>query len=549
MKLIKNTTAEKLRGGFYTPEPIAAFILKWGINGSSDYKILEPSCGDGVFLEQLKENNHKFKSITAIEFDDVEADKANKIKLNNKNVINTDFHLYCNETTQRFDLVVGNPPYIRYQYFHEEQQNEAIKVFNRAKLKYSKLTNAWVSFVVGSSLLLKEKGKIGFVIPAELLQVSYAQQLRKYLAQFYNKINIISFEKLVFPGIQQEVVLLLCDKNGSNSHLIEHLELKDASELSRLDVNKLNSPMKKIDFRSNKWTYYFLDQEEIDFLENIATKRKIPTIGDYSNVEVGITTGANDYFTVPLQVIEDYDLKEYAKPLVGRSVQVNSVIFTEKDWMLNRRNNVKAHLLIFPEKDKINGHKGLNSYIHRGELIGVNKGYKTGIRDDWFVIPSIKLSDALFIRRNNLYPRLILNEANAYTTDTMHRVFIKNETNKNAFIASFYNSLSLAFSEIVGRSYGGGVLELMPSETEKILLPYKIKNAELLVTIDKMMREKKSIDEILKITDIKILKELYNFTEKEILIANNIWKKLSKRRINRKKIQSSLEINFNPNET
>jgi adenine-specific DNA methylase len=155
----------------------------------------------------------------------VEAEKANKIKLNNKNVINTDFHLYCNETAQKFDLVVGNPPYIRYQYFHEEQQNEAIKVFNRAKLKYSKLTNAWVSFVVGSSLLLKEKGKIGFVIPAELLQVSYAQQLREFLAHFYNKINIISFEKLVFPDIQQEVVLLLCEKNGSDSHLIEHLDI------------------------------------------------------------------------------------------------------------------------------------------------------------------------------------------------------------------------------------------------------------------------------------------------------------------------------------
>jgi adenine-specific DNA-methyltransferase len=274
MKLIENATAEKLRGGFYTPEPIASFILKWGINGSSDYEILEPSCGDGVFLEQLKENNHKFKSVTAIEFDEIEAEKAEKIKLKNKSVINTDFHLYCNETTERFDLVVGNPPYIRYQYFDKEQQAEADKIFKKANLKYSKLTNAWVSFVVGSSLLLKEKGKIGFVIPAELLQVSYAKQLREFLAHFYNKINIISFEKLVFPDIQQEVVLLLCERNGSNSHLIEHLELRDASDLETLDVNRLKSPSKKIDFKSNKWTYYFLEQEEIDFLENIAKKEK-----------------------------------------------------------------------------------------------------------------------------------------------------------------------------------------------------------------------------------------------------------------------------------
>jgi len=535
MKLIENASAEKLRGGFYTPEPIASFILRWGINGNSDYDILEPSCGDGVFLEQIKRNNHEFKSVTAVEFDEIEAEKAKKIKLKEKTIINTDFHLYCNKTAERFNLVVGNPPYIRYQYFDKEQQTEADKIFKRAGLKYSKLTNAWVSFVVGASLLLKEKGKIGFVIPAELLQVSYAQQLREFLAHFYNKINIISFEKLVFPDIQQEVVLLLCEKNEENSHLIEHLELRDASELAKLDVNRLKSPTKKIDFKSNKWTYYFLEQEEIDFLENIANEKKIPTIGDYANVEVGITTGANDYFTVPYSTVAFYQLEEFARPMVGRSVQVNSIVFTKKDWLLNQQSEAKANLLVFPSKEKLNGNERAREYLQFGESIGINKGYKTGIRDDWFVIPSIKLSEALFIRRNNLFPRLILNEANAYTTDTMHRVFVKKTTNHTAFIASFYNSLSFALSEIVGRSYGGGVLELMPSETEKILLPYNVDNVELLATMDKMMRGRKSIDDILKITNQKILKDGYAFTDKEIQLADSIWKKLSARRLNRGK--------------
>lgn len=535
MKLIKNASAEKLRGGFYTPEPIASFILKWGINGSIESDILEPSCGDGVFLEQLKENNYKFNSVTAIEFDEVEAKKAIRINLRNTTVINTDFHLYCNQVISRFDLIVGNPPYIRYQYFDREQQDEADKIFKRAGLKYSKLTNAWVSFVVGSSLLLNERGKIGFVIPAELLQVSYAQQLREFLGHFYNKINIISFEKLVFPDIQQEIILLLCEKNGTNLHLIEHLELRDASDLATLDVNRLKSPTKRIDFESKKWTYYFLEQEEIDFLENIASDKGIPTISNYADVEVGITTGANNYFTIPRSTVLLYQLEEFVKPMVGRSVQVNSVIFTKKDWLRNKHANVKANLLVFPSKEKLNGNTGAKSYIEYGESIGINKGYKTSIRDNWFVIPSIKLSDALFIRRNNLYPRLILNEAEAYTTDTMHRVFTKEQTNKNAFVASFYNSLSLAFSEIVGRSYGGGVLELMPSEAEKILFPYRSENEKLLFVIDKMMRQKKSIEEILKITNMEILKKGYGLSDKEINFADNIWRKLSARRLNRSK--------------
>jgi adenine-specific DNA-methyltransferase len=158
MKLIENASPEKLRGGVYTPEPIAEFILRWGINGSTNFDILEPSCGDGVFLKVLKELKSKYKSITAIEFNKIEAKKAEKIDLKNKQIINEDFHAYCNNTSHRFDLIVGNPPYIRYQFFDRKQQVEADDIFIKAGLTYSKLTNAWVSFVVGSSILLKDKG-------------------------------------------------------------------------------------------------------------------------------------------------------------------------------------------------------------------------------------------------------------------------------------------------------------------------------------------------------------------------------------------------------
>ena len=403
-------------------------------------------------------------------------------------------------------------------------------------MTYSKLTNAWVSFVVGSSLLLKDKGgRIGFVLPAEILQVSFAQQLRKFLAHYYNKINIISFEKLVFPDIQQEVVLLLCEKNETKAHNIEHIELHDASELKTLDVARLKSPQKKIDFKSNKWTFYFLEQDEIDFLENIAKLRNIPTLEKFAKVEVGITTGSNDFFTVPLATVEEYDLQDYARPMVGRSVQVNSVIFTEKDWEKNKNSKAKAHLLVFPNGKSLNKNNGALKYISHGESLGIHKGYKTGIRDDWFVVPSLKISDALFIRRNNLYPRLIINKAGAYTTDTMHRVFVRPNTDIKALTASYYNSLSLAFTEVSGRSHGGGVLELMPNEAEKILLPYHLDNASLLPQIDKLIRDKTDIEEVLRITNQVILKEHFGLTQQEINLAHGIWKKLSSRRLNRGK--------------
>ncbi len=535
MKLITEASAEKLRGGFYTPRAIAEFILKWGINGSTDFDILEPSCGDGIFLSLIKTLPNNYKSVTALELDKTEAEKASAINLARCRVINGDFHHYCRTTDDRFDLIIGNPPYIRYQFFDEIQQAAAEEIFTKAGLKYSRLTNAWVSFIIGSSLLLKSRGRIGFVVPAEILQVSFASQLRDFLAHFYNKINIISFEKLVFPNIQQEVVLLLCEKNETSDHKIEHLELPDASKLDTLDVKRLKSPTKTIDFRSNKWTFYFLDQEEIDFLENIATRKKIEPLGVYANVEVGITTGSNDFFTVDLETVERYKLGAYAKPMVGRSVQVNSLIFNAADWKRNRDSNSKAHLLVFPTRRKLDKKNGAVKYISHGEKIGIHKGYKCGIRDDWFVVPSLKISEALFIRRNNLYPKLIVNDAEAYTTDTMHRVFLKRGTELKAFTASYYNSLSFAFAEVSGRSHGGGVLELMPNEAERILLPYNRDNAKLIRPIDKMLRDKKDINEILGYTNQVILKEHFGFSSDEIALAHRIWQKLSKRRLNRGK--------------
>ncbi|MDR3171352.1 MAG: hypothetical protein LBU17_06960 [Treponema sp.] len=125
------------------------------------------------------------------------------------------------------------------------------------------------------------------------------------------------------------------------------------------------------------------------------------------------------------------------------------------------------------------------------------------------------------------------NDANAYTTDTMHRIFIKESINKKAFIASYYNSLSFAFSEIVGRSYGGGVLELMPSETGSIFLPYSASNQTLIDEIDALMRKKTNIDTILKMTNLIVLHEGFGLPMRDIELANSIWKKLCNRRLNR----------------
>ena len=151
MQLFENATEQKLRGGYYTPPQIATFLLQWGMSGLLHADILEPSCGDGVFIEQMQNLNMNFTSFIGVELDSDEAAKASAINLHDTEILNHDFHEFCLSTDKRFDLIIGNPPFIRYQYYDESLQSLAANIFKKAKLKYSKLTNAWVTFIVGST--------------------------------------------------------------------------------------------------------------------------------------------------------------------------------------------------------------------------------------------------------------------------------------------------------------------------------------------------------------------------------------------------------------
>lgn len=533
MVLIDSATPEKLRGGYYTPPMISSFILEWAYNNRFYPRfVLEPSCGDGAFLKQAALLDKQYELFTAIEYNESEAEKAKSLNIPKSKVLCQDFHDFCLSCSDKFDLIIGNPPYIRYQYYDSIQQSKANAIFASAGLRRNKMTNAWVTFVIGSALLLSEHGRMGFVLPTELLMVKYASQLRNFLAKAFNQITIISFKDLIFDNIQQDVLLLLCERNGTTNHKIDHIELSSPTELANIVPSQFKSTSKQIDFRNDKWTYYFLDSTELDFLNDVS-QIGIPSFSSFADIEVGITTGANHYFTVTHATVSDYQLAQYARPMVGRSVQLHGLSFTPEDWQKNNAQGVRSNLLVFDTNTKQTANNLVKSYLLQGELQGIDTGYKTSIRDDWYVIPSVKLSDALFLRRNHYYPKFVLNSAHAYTTDTMHRVYIRKGVNPKALVASYYNSLSFAFTEILGRNFGGGCLELMPSEVAKVPLPYSENNEFIFDQVDKMVRANVSTDQILDFTDEHILVKGLGFSERQVLISRNIWHKLLNRRLKR----------------
>lgn len=91
----------------------------------------------------------------------------------------------------KFDVIIGNPPFIRYQYMEKEIQDTAQSFFNAMGMKFTKHTNLWLPFILASVDFLRPGGHIGMIIPSEILNVLYAQGLRDYLLKECKKILVL----------------------------------------------------------------------------------------------------------------------------------------------------------------------------------------------------------------------------------------------------------------------------------------------------------------------------------------------------------------------
>ena len=542
MRLKKDSSDQKLRGAYYTPLQLANAMVSLVVSKNEKISsVLEPSCGDGVFLDSLSSLDHlnNIPNVTAVE---IEADEAEKVSSNykdssNVHVYNEDFLDYYKRVygKQTFDLILGNPPYIRYQYLTEEQREIQSNILTSHGMKSNKLINAWVAFLVACVQLLSDNGKIAFVIPAEILQVAYAEDLRLFLSNQLSKITLLTFEQLVFPDIEQEILVLIGEKGGEEKG-IRIVELCDLEDFKKLDIN--SNGFQKMNHVKEKWTKYFISAEEMKVIQSVRDDKRFKKFSDLALINVGITTGNNTYFSVDKKTTEKYNLSSVTLPLIGRSSHAHGIYFTNSDWQTNINSNKRAMLICFPNipyKDYPNEHK---QYIQMGEEKKEHKGYKCTIRDRWYIVPSVWVPDAFFLRRNNLYPKFVLNSCNAVSTDTMHRIKFNEGVNAENVLLSYYNSISFAFTEICGRSYGGGVLEILPGEVGNIMLPIvdhiddKLKTF-LLQQIDVIVRNDQDIEKALDLVDQKLLIEVLGIDRDVCVSCRKIWKKMQKRRLGR----------------
>jgi adenine-specific DNA-methyltransferase len=508
--------SRKLSGSFYTPKIIADFLVDY-LSRKLEYKdslsVLEPSAGDGIFVKTIINHetlNNRVKKIVAVEKSKRELNKiAKSVKSDSFLGIHMDFLDFQNNNTDTFSLVIGNPPYIKKSLLTASQIEHCKTIHQNAKLADIRPNNIWTSFLVRCIEFTNENGVLAFILPSELLQVKFAAELRELILREFERVEIFTFNELLFKDCKGQDTLLLVGERKSNNKGLFYCNIGKLTDL----IEDKFTFAQNIKIKESKWTHCHLEPDEIELLEKL--KLKLLTVNDYCSSKAGIVTAANDFFIVSAHTVEEYSLQNYTKPIIQKGAFVNgSVDLTDLDFQALVNKSKPSYLIAIDKSSTIRKNSRILNYLELGVEKEINTRYKTSLRDNWYEIPNIGTApDAFFFKRCNEYPKLVKNSASVLTTDSAYTVIMSNNYNIDNLIFSFYNSLTLAFAELYGRYYGGGVLELTPNEFKKLPVPYINLTTGRFESFVKDFKQKRSIKDICDQNDKEILKTIYPFLD------------------------------------
>jgi adenine-specific DNA methylase len=525
MNFIALESEQKLRGGYYTPEDLTEFLIRW-VAPTEGKRLLEPSCGDGAFFPALKGTG---AIVTAFELAPEEAAKAAARELPDCTVHNRDFLGWALDASGgQFDAIVGNPPFVRYQYLPAAFQANAERVFSRLGCAFTKHTNAWVPFILASMELLRPGGRLAMVVPSEIVHVMHAQSLRTYLGQQCRRIVIVDPQEIWFEGTLQGAVLLMAEKKATPDVHGEGLGIHRVAgrDFLRQDPEVLFNTPRAINGKTvqGKWTRALVPPATLAILEAIEGSDRFCRFDDAAKVDVGIVTGANKFFLVTDEVVRRHGLEKWAHPMFGRSDHCPGVIYDDTQHARNAATGKPTNFLWLND-ETVEDCPKVRAYIASGEHENLHKRYKCRIRKPWYKVPSVYATEVGMLKRSHDTPRLILNRVGAYTTDTAYRIRALRGT-AQGLVYGFFNSLTALSAELEGRHYGGGVLELVPSEIENLLLPAPEGIVPDVERLDRMVRDD-TVADTLEVQSEAVLGALTKAEQMDLLAA---WATLRDRR-------------------
>lgn len=550
--VVDTPAARKARGAYFTPPALANFLARWAVHGNRSARVLDPTCGEGVFLLAAARELRQLGTVEERLDDQVfgvdlhgesleETTRLLEEEGLDANVVASDFFELAPPSELfssfgPFDAVIGNPPFVRYQQHIGRARRLSAQAALRQGVRLSGLASSWAALPVHAGAFLVPEGRMAMVLPAELLTVGYAEPVRQWMRQRFASVKLVFFERRQFADALENVVLVLAQGSGGCDAFSLYY-VRDGEDLNRIQPFDEYAVTLSDE---GKWSDLLLSIRERQVFKAV-THNHFVRLGDYGSPELGTVTGANWFFTLNEATRKKFGLqpdRHVMKICPPGTRHLRGLSFTPGDWDALRDAGEAVWIL---QPEAADRSAGLRRYLEVGESKGVPDAYKCQVRAVWWRPPVVARPDLFFTYMSHRYPRLISNTAGVTFVNSMHGVRLKPgpKIAKQALPVLAMNSVTMLGAEIFGRSYGGGILKMEPREAARLPLPAP---AHLAAAWERLRRDRPKLESELRAgrwagvverVDQVLLSETLKLSEAEVGEITNALQTMRKRRISR----------------